>query len=97
MGLEEHVRQMKETLDALSDQRDERWGHDVCRISRRIHESVWECRPEPELVRDVLVPLLAEAMRAAVDAGRKAYLAGRIPRKLYATASSPLEGTIAAD
>ncbi len=41
--------------------------------------------------------LMAEAMRAAVDAGRKAYLAGRIPRKLYATASSPLEGTIAAD
>jgi len=40
--------------------------------------------------------LMAEAMRAAVDAGRKAYLAGRIPRKLYATASSPLEGTIAA-
>jgi len=41
--------------------------------------------------------LMAEAMRAAVEAGRKAYLAGRIPRKLYATASSPLEGTIAAD
>jgi thiazole synthase len=40
--------------------------------------------------------LMAEAMRLAVDAGRKAFLAGRIPRKLYATASSPLEGTIAA-
>jgi thiazole synthase len=38
--------------------------------------------------------LMAEAMRLAVDAGRKAYLAGRIPRKLYATASSPLEGRI---
>ena len=33
--------------------------------------------------------LMAEAMREAVAAGRKAYLAGRIPRKLYATASSP--------
>jgi thiazole synthase len=39
--------------------------------------------------------LMAEAMRLAVDAGRKAFLAGRIPRKLYATASSPLEGVIA--
>jgi thiazole synthase len=38
--------------------------------------------------------LMAEAMRQAVEAGRKAYLAGRIPRKLYATASSPLDGLI---
>jgi thiazole synthase len=32
---------------------------------------------------------MAEAMRLAVEAGRKAYLAGRIPRRLYANASSP--------
>jgi thiazole synthase len=38
--------------------------------------------------------LMAEAMRDAVRAGRLAFLAGRIPRRLYATASSPLEGTI---
>ncbi|MGH9803718.1 MAG: thiazole synthase [Candidatus Acidiferrales bacterium] len=38
--------------------------------------------------------LMAEAMKAAVEAGRKAYLAGRIPKKLYASASSPLEGAI---
>jgi thiazole synthase len=38
--------------------------------------------------------LMAEAMRDAVVAGRKAFLAGRIPRKLYATASSPLDGLI---
>jgi thiazole synthase len=37
---------------------------------------------------------MAEAMNLAVRAGRLAYLAGRIPRKLYATASSPLEGVI---
>jgi thiazole synthase len=36
---------------------------------------------------------MAEAMREAVSAGRKAFLAGRIPRKLYATASSPIDGT----
>ncbi|QNI34888.1 thiazole synthase [Alloacidobacterium dinghuense] len=36
--------------------------------------------------------LMAEAMQHAVLAGRQAYLAGRMPRKLYATASSPLEG-----
>lgn len=38
--------------------------------------------------------LMADAMRQACIAGRQAYLAGRIPRKLYATASSPLDGTI---
>ena len=37
---------------------------------------------------------MARAMRHALQAGRDAYLAGRIPRKLYATASSPVEGTI---
>jgi thiazole synthase len=36
--------------------------------------------------------LMAEAMREAVSAGRKAYLAGRIPIKDYASASSPQEG-----
>jgi thiazole synthase len=36
---------------------------------------------------------MAEAMREAVSAGRKAFLAGRIPKKLYATASSPIDGT----
>jgi thiazole synthase len=37
---------------------------------------------------------MATAMRKAVEAGRDAFLAGRIPRKMYATASSPLEGVI---
>jgi thiazole synthase len=38
---------------------------------------------------------MAQAMRAACFAGRQAWLAGRIPKKLYATASSPDEGRIA--
>lgn len=37
---------------------------------------------------------MADAMRHAAQAGRLAYLAGRIPRRLYATASSPEEGVI---
>jgi thiazole synthase len=37
---------------------------------------------------------MARAMRLAVEAGREAFLAGRIPRKLYASASSPLAGVI---
>jgi len=37
---------------------------------------------------------MAEAMKLATAAGRLAYLAGRIPRKLYASASSPIEGVI---
>jgi thiazole synthase len=38
--------------------------------------------------------LMAEAMKHGVIAGRQAYLAGRMPRKLYATASSPLHGVV---
>lgn len=38
--------------------------------------------------------LMAEAMRLGVEAGRKAFLAGRMARKLYATASSPLTDLI---
>src|SRR4249919_3532741 len=38
--------------------------------------------------------MMAEAMRDAVIAGRRAFRAGRIPRKLYASASSPLDGLI---
>jgi thiazole synthase len=38
---------------------------------------------------------MAQAMRKAVEAGREAYLAGRMPRKLYsATPSSPTAGLI---
>jgi thiazole synthase len=37
---------------------------------------------------------MAEAMKNAITAGRQAYLAGRMQRKLYATASSPLEGVV---
>jgi thiazole synthase len=37
---------------------------------------------------------MARAMKLAVEAGRLAFLAGRIPRKSYATASSPLHGVV---
>ena len=37
---------------------------------------------------------MARAMKLAVESGRLAYRAGRIPRKLYATASSPMEGIL---
>jgi thiazole synthase len=38
--------------------------------------------------------LMARAMKAAVEAGRDAFLAGRMPKRLYANASSPLENLI---
>jgi thiazole synthase len=38
--------------------------------------------------------LMAHAMKLAIQAGRAAFLAGRIPRKRYASASSPIDGTI---
>ncbi|MGN7611291.1 sulfur carrier protein ThiS [Magnetococcales bacterium HHB-1] len=37
--------------------------------------------------------LMASAMKKAVEAGRESYLAGRMPKRLYASASSPLDGT----
>ncbi len=37
--------------------------------------------------------LMASAMKKAIEAGREAFLAGRIPRKRYASASSPIDGT----
>jgi thiazole synthase len=37
--------------------------------------------------------LMAQAMKKGVEAGREAFLAGRIPRKRYASASSPVDGT----
>ena len=40
---------------------------------------------------------MARAMKAAAEAGRDAFLAGRIPKKLYASASSPTAGVIAGE
>ncbi len=37
--------------------------------------------------------LMASAMKKGIEAGREAFLAGRIPRKRYASASSPIDGT----
>jgi thiazole synthase len=37
---------------------------------------------------------MAAAMRHAVEAGRHAYLAGRMPKRLYASASSPMAGVV---
>jgi thiazole synthase len=50
-----------------------------------------------ETLMDIASPdavLMAEAMRDATIAGRKAYLAGRMPKRLYAAASSPLSGVV---
>jgi thiazole synthase len=38
---------------------------------------------------------MATAMKKAIEAGRDAYLAGRIARKAYGSASSPIDGLIA--
>jgi thiazole synthase len=38
--------------------------------------------------------LMASAMKKAIEAGYEAYMAGRMPRKRYASASSPLDGLI---
>ena len=38
--------------------------------------------------------LMASAMRKAIEAGREAFMSGRIPKKLYATASSPTDNLI---
>jgi thiazole synthase len=38
--------------------------------------------------------LMAEAMRDATIAGRKSFLAGRMPKRMYASASSPMVGVV---
>ena len=42
----------------------------------------------------IITGCFALAMKLAVEAGRHAFLAGRIPRKRYASASSPVDGLI---
>lgn len=37
--------------------------------------------------------LMASAMQKGIQAGREAYLVGRMPRRAYASASSPIDGT----
>jgi thiazole synthase len=37
---------------------------------------------------------MAEAMKLAIEAGRLAYLAGRMQKRLYASASSPVTGVV---
>jgi thiazole synthase len=39
-------------------------------------------------------PAMATAMKLAVQAGRLGYLSGRMPKRLYASASSPIAGAI---
>jgi thiazole synthase len=36
---------------------------------------------------------MASAMKKAIEAGREAYLAGRMPKRRFASASSPIDGT----
>ena len=45
-------------------------------------------------ISPALLGVTAEAMKLAVRAFRVAYLAGRIPRKMYANVSSPVEGLV---
>ncbi len=56
-------------------------GADACLINTAIAEAKDEC-------------MMARAMRDAVRAGRQAYLAGRMPKRAFASASSPTEGYI---
>ena len=56
-------------------------GSDACLVNTAVAES-----GSP--------PLMAAAIAEAVDAGRKSFLAGRIPKKAYASASSPLDGVV---
>ena len=64
-----------------------RGGGDGARLRRSAHEHRDRGRPHPVL--------MASAMRHAVVAGREAFRAGRMPRRRFANASSPVEGAIA--
>src|ERR1700732_5254941 len=49
---------------------------------------------DPPTAEAAAAPLMGQARRAAVIAGHKAFLAGRMPKRLYASASSPLTGVV---
>jgi len=62
----------------------------------RLVEAIWK-RPQAERKTDGGdddAAKMARAMKPALESGRLSYRAGRIPKKRYATASSPLEGVI---
>ena len=66
---------------------------------RRLVLRIWEMGFDAVLMNTAIAAakdplLMAEAMQHAVLAGRQAFLAGRMQKKLYATASSPLEGVV---
>ena len=70
------------------------------RVERRRSRCVLLPWPQPNVLMNTAIAgaqdpvAMAEAMKLAVRAGRLAYLAGRIPRKMYASASSPVEGLV---
>ena len=68
----------------------------TCRLARELLDGHTLVKLEVLGDQRTLYPdvLMAGAMRKAVEAGREAFLAGRIPRKRYASASSPVEGLI---
>jgi len=72
---------------------------DADRHMHGLHEDFEVVRADAVLMNTAIAGakepiLMAEAMKYAVWAGRMAFKAGRIPRKLYATASSPIEGML---
>ena len=65
-----------------------------CNVKTGMPKAVDPFEPENTAIAAAQQPvLMASAMRKAIEAGREAYLAGRMPKKLYASASSPIEGT----
>ena len=89
----ESMRDQKLTGIAEVTQAFRRQYYEIVKRTLKEQRQVIPCMAGIASAQDPL--RMAWAMRYACESGRLAYLAGRIPRKLYAQASSPLEGRIA--
>jgi hypothetical protein len=62
---------MLEAMNTPPQMRNGEWAHERCADSRKLHEAIWETRPDPEFVRDEVIPFLRDVMSAVLAVPRK--------------------------
>lgn len=60
----ESIREIKGLLEKLKDERNMRWAHDLCTVSRKVHVDVWEKCLEKSYVKGTVLRLLKAAVFA---------------------------------
>ena len=80
MSLKSLMDRMSDTLSVPAAERDGEWAHENCRLSRFIHECVWERRPDPKVVSEDVIPLLRKILRAMEAVPHKGRYGKDIPK-----------------